>query len=91
MFPLARVLIFNAFIIFAFVIVGYILTTKKQQEKVTVATVATLGLLTALASVLMLFGIPIFPQASYLKVEVNLSTLWYFYGLALNQLLLLFY
>lgn len=76
MFPLARVLIFNAFIIFAFVIVGYILTTKKQQEKVTVATVATLGLLTALASVLMLFGIPIFPQASYLKVEV--SALIYF-------------
>lgn len=77
-FPLAKVLLFNALIILAFVVLGYLLTVKstKVHEKVSVSTVAILGLLTALASVLMLFGIPIFPNDPYLKLEV--SALIYF-------------
>jgi len=71
-FPISKFLIFNAYIIFLFAVVGFFLTTKsKQKQKITVATVATLGLMTALASVLMLFGIPIFPSAPYLKVELS--------------------
>lgn len=77
-FPLARVLLFNAFVILAFVGIGYLLTVKSEKvhEKVSVSTVAILGLLIALASVLMLFGIPIFPNDPYLKLEV--SALIYF-------------
>lgn len=75
-FPYAKVILFNVFLLVAFSLIWYFLTNKKSHEKVSVATVATLGLLTALASVLMLFGIPIFPNAPYLKVEV--SALIYF-------------
>lgn len=77
-FPLAKVLLFNAFIILAFVVIGYLFSKKSEKihDKVSVSTVAILGLLAALASVLMLFGIPIFPANSFLKLEV--SALIYF-------------
>ena len=78
-FPIANVLLYNAFIIILFVGLGYFLTKKKDRikEKTTVSNVATLGLLIALASVLMLFGLPYpMPGFSFLKIEV--SALIYF-------------
>ncbi|MCK9470938.1 MAG: ECF transporter S component [Bacilli bacterium] len=78
LFPIARTMLFNAFVIIIFAGIGYLFVNKrnKVKDKTTVTSVAILALLVALASVLMLFGIPIFPSADYLKVEV--SALIYF-------------
>lgn len=77
-FPYAKLLLFNAFVIILFVLIGYffVYKQKKIQRKTSTTSVATLSLMVALASVLMLFGIPIFPAASFLKVEI--SALIYF-------------
>lgn len=72
-FPIINTVLVNSLIIIIFVVLSYLLTREKskQHEKTTVATVAILGLLTALSSVLMWFGIPIFPTMPFLKVEVS--------------------
>ncbi len=77
-FPLANVFAYNALIIIAFSLVGYLVISRrnKEEEKMTVANVAMLSLLVALSTVLMLFGIPILPGFTFLKVEI--SALIYF-------------
>ena len=77
-FPIAKTLLFNAFVILVFVLLGYLFIYKREKiaGKTSVSTVASLSLMIALASVLQLFGIPLIPGASFLKVEI--SALIYF-------------
>lgn len=77
-FPYVKVLLFNSFIILLFVIIGYIFSYKKDKfkDKMSISKLSSLAAMLALASVLMLFSIPIFPSFSYLKVEI--SALIYF-------------
>jgi riboflavin transporter FmnP len=77
-FPLAKILLFNAFVILIFVLIGYLFVYRKEKthEKTSVSSVSSLALMVALASVLQIFGIPLIPGASFLKVEI--SALIYF-------------
>lgn len=77
-FPFAKIFLFNALVILVFVLIGYLFVYKKDKvkQKTSVTSVSALSLMIALASVLQIFGIPLIPGASFLKVEI--SALIYF-------------
>lgn len=74
-FPWLEILRFSGIIIMVYAVIGTLIlkakSTKNQKPKASVSSIALMGILVALASVLMLFGIPIFPAFDFLKVEFS--------------------
>jgi len=66
-----RLVIIDIALLSLYTILVVQLFKQKQKKVVTTSNVATIGILVSVASVLMLFGIPIFPTASFLKLEVS--------------------
>lgn len=86
------VLIIDTLVIISYSLVSYILVrdrqNKGQEKKNTPKKIATLGIIVGLASVLMLFSIPIFPLAPFLKLELSgliifMVLLWFDYRSAI--------
>lgn len=77
-FPLIKTLLFNSLTILLTALIGFLFSksSMNEEKEFSVQDIAVLGIMVALSSVLMLFGIPIFPHAPFLKVEF--SALIYF-------------
>lgn len=79
-----RLIIINVALLIIYSTVLYTIFKYKdrQKEKLTTTKVALMGILVSVASVAMMFSVPIFPPAPYLKFEISgliiyMVLLWY--------------
>jgi len=66
-----RLIIINTVLLGIYALLAIQLVRKKEKKRITTTKVAIIGILISVSSVLMLFSIPIFPPAPFLKLEVS--------------------
>lgn len=69
--PLIRLIVINIVLMGIYTLLVVQAYKKKDNKKMTTTNVAIMGILVSVSSVLMLFSIPIFPPAPFLKLEVS--------------------
>ncbi|MFA7367533.1 MAG: hypothetical protein WC008_04410, partial [Bacilli bacterium] len=66
-----RLIIINTVLLGIYALLAIQLVRKKEKKRISTTKVAIIGILISVSSVLMLFSIPIFPPAPFLKLEVS--------------------
>ena len=89
-YSIIRLILFNLALLVAYVVILLEIFKKEShnKEKITTTKVALMGILVGVASVVMMFGIPVFPPAPYLKLELSgliifMVFLWFDYKSAI--------